>query len=133
MTAPLLDTHIWVWWIIGDARLRPKHRRMLDALPPRDRPRLATISLWEVSMLVSLGRLQLDTPLGEWLGLAAHARTVRLLEITPAVAAGVAALPDSFHRDPADRIIVSTSRVFGVPLLTYDQRIRESALTTLAK
>ena len=132
MTAPLLDTHIWVWWIIGDTRLRAEHRQMLDDLPRSDRPRLATISLWEVSMLVSLGRLQLDVPLGEWLALAANARTVNLLEITPAVAAGVAALPDSFHRDPADRIIVSTSRVLGAPLLTYDRRIRDSALTALA-
>ena len=132
MIAPLLDTHTWVWWIIGDPRLHTEHRQALDSLPPDDRPWLATISLWEVSMLVDLGRLHLDTPLEEWFAMAAHTRTVRLLAITPAVATAVASLPDSFHRDSADRIIVATSRVRRVPLLTYDRKIRDSELVVLA-
>jgi PIN domain nuclease of toxin-antitoxin system len=32
-------------------------------------------------------------------------------------------LPSSFHRDPADRIIVSTARVHGLPLLTKDRKL----------
>jgi PIN domain nuclease of toxin-antitoxin system len=46
----------------------------------------------------------------------------------PAVAAEVAALPDSFHRDPADRIIVATARVLGAALVTRDRRIVEAGL-----
>lgn len=48
--------------------------------------------------------------------------------ISPAVAAEVARLPDSFHRDPADRIIVATAMVLGAALLTNDRRIRDAAL-----
>jgi PIN domain nuclease of toxin-antitoxin system len=40
----------------------------------------------------------------------------------------VAALPDSFHRDPADRILVATARVQGATLLTQDERIIRSGL-----
>jgi PIN domain nuclease of toxin-antitoxin system len=47
------------------------------------------------------------------------------------VAAEVAGLPDSFHRDPADRIIVSTARVLGATLLTRDQRIQDSGLVSV--
>jgi len=53
---------------------------------------------------------------------------VRRCGISPAVAAEVAALPDSFHRDPADRILVATARVQGATLLTQDERIIRSGL-----
>lgn len=48
--------------------------------------------------------------------------------ISPAVAAEVAALPDSFHRDPADRILVATARIRGATLLTCDERIIRAKL-----
>lgn len=48
--------------------------------------------------------------------------------LTPAVAAAVAGLPDSFLRDPADRIIVVTALVLGEPLVTHDRRIAASGL-----
>lgn len=82
-------------------------------------------------MLVTLGRLRLDVPLDEWLIDAASPRAVRLTAITPRIACEVADLPDTFHRDPADRIIVATSRVHSLPLLTYDRRIRDSNLAEL--
>jgi PIN domain nuclease of toxin-antitoxin system len=44
------------------------------------------------------------------------------------VAAEVAALPDTFHRDPADRIIVASARTVGAKLLTQDRRIIDSGL-----
>jgi PIN domain nuclease of toxin-antitoxin system len=46
--------------------------------------------------------------------------------LSPAIAAEVAALPDSFPRDPADRIIVATSRILGATLLTKDRAILEA-------
>ena len=101
----------------------------LDSLPRDERPYLSDISLWEVATLVERGRLSLDIALGDWLEAAAHPRSVRLVPITPAIAAGVAELPESFHRDPADRIIVATARVMGIPLLTRDTRITRARLT----
>ena len=49
--------------------------------------------------------------------------------ISPAIATEVASLPDSFHRDPADRILVATALVLGATLLTQDRRIVDAALT----
>jgi len=48
--------------------------------------------------------------------------------ISPAVAAELASFPPTFHRDPADRIIVATARVLGATLLTADQGIVGSKL-----
>jgi PIN domain nuclease of toxin-antitoxin system len=126
--SPLLDTHAWIWWIDQDQRLGAASIAALDALPRDERPWLSDISLWEVATLVERGRLSLDIPLAEWLEAAAHPRSVRIAPITTAVAAAVAELPASFHRDPADRVIVATARVLGVPLLTRDTRITKARL-----
>jgi PIN domain nuclease of toxin-antitoxin system len=53
---------------------------------------------------------------------------LQLVSITPAIAAEVATLPDSFHRDPADRILVASARVLGAALITQDRRIIDSGL-----
>jgi PIN domain nuclease of toxin-antitoxin system len=126
--APLLDTHAWVWWVDRDRRLGRAALDALDGLPSDARPFLSDISLWEVAMLVEQGRLGFTLPLEEWLESAAHPRSVRVVPVSPAIAAQVAALPTSFHRDPADRIIVATSRTLDVPLLTRDTLIMRSRL-----
>jgi PIN domain nuclease of toxin-antitoxin system len=119
--APLLDTHAWIWWIQADPRLDRATIDALDALPPDDRPALCDISLWEVAMLVALGRLTLGEPLETWLEAAADPRTVQVLPVTPAIATEVTRLPDTFHRDPADRLIVAMCRVLGFSLVTRDR------------
>ena len=125
---PLLDTHAWIWWIQADDRLGRATIRALDALPPDARPFLSDISLWEVAMLVTLGRIELAEPLDAWLEAAADPRTVRVLPITPAVAAEVARLPAPFQRDPADRLIVATCRALGLPLVSRDRAIIRARL-----
>lgn len=128
MRAPLLDTHAWIWWVDQDRRLGVKAIAALDRLPRENRPSVADVSLWEVATLVARGRLTLDVPLREWLEAAAHPRSVRVIPVTPAIAAEVAKLPVSFHRDPADRLIVATARVLDLPVLSYDRRITRSRL-----
>jgi len=126
--APLLDTHAWIWWLQGDARLGRATLDALDALPAGARPYLADISLWEVATLVELGRVDLPESLEMWLDAAADPRTVRVLPVTAAIAAEVARLPATSPRDPADRLIVATSRVTGHPLVTHDQAITRTRL-----
>lgn len=128
---PLLDTHVWVWWMIGDPRLPARERRILDSLPSGRRPRLGDISLWEVAMLVRADRLRLDVSLEEWMGVAASPATVEVLPISPAVVAEMNRLPGSFHQDPADRLIVATARAAGLPLASHDARIRRSKLAAI--
>ena len=123
MTVPVLDTHAWVAWMLGTSDLTEAERDGLDRLAPDRRPYLADISLWEVAMLVDVKRLTLDMSLRQWLSVATHPRSVRLLPITPAIAAGTSALPSTFHRDPADRLIVATCRTIDAPILTNDRLI----------
>ena len=82
-------------------------------------------------LLLELGRVRLRQGFGEWIDVAAAPETVRVLDVTPAVAKELLHLPRSFHRDPADRLIVATARALDLMVLTEDGPIRESGLVRL--
>lgn len=124
----LLDTHILLWWLEQNPRLSPRQREILAEADPESPLLVSGITLWEIATLNSLGRVELDLPLRDWLEQAVAPPLVQLVSISPAIAAEVAALPDSFHRDPADRILVASARTFGATLLTQDRRIIDSGL-----
>lgn len=124
----LLDTHVLIWWLHESTRLSQAQRDVVSAADASSPLLVSDISLWEVATLWSLGRIQLSLPLRDWLDKAVAPPLVRRQGISPAVAAELAALPESFHRDPADRILVATARVMGATLLTQDRRIVDSGL-----
>lgn len=129
----LLDTHILLWWHGDRGRLSGNQQDVVAGASAEAPLLVSDISLWEVAMLHGLGRIGLTIPLREWLEKAVAPPLVRRIGISPAVAAELATLPDSFHRDPADRILVATARVLGATLLTRDRRIVEAGLVdTLA-
>ena len=98
-----------------------------------ERPLLSIASLWELSILVESGAIDLAPSVGQWLEKATHPATIRLAQVTTLVARELFHFPKHFPRDPADRIIVATARALDVPLLTYDNRIRRSGLVQLWK
>ncbi|MCZ6876148.1 MAG: type II toxin-antitoxin system VapC family toxin [bacterium] len=124
----LLDTHILVYWFASRSRLSTSQLEILRQASPTEPLWVSDISLWEIATLHSLGRIRLSLPLRDWLQAATAPPLVQRLGITPAVAATVAALPDSFHRDPGDRIIVASAQILGATLLSHDQRIIDAAL-----
>ncbi len=126
----LLDTHVLLWWLEGCSRLSRQQKRAIQSAGEGAPLVVSEISLWEIATLFEMGRISLDLPLRDWLERATAAPLVRRFGITPAVAAEVAALPSSFHRDPADRILVATARVLGVKLLTQDRRIIDAGLVS---
>ena len=128
----LLDTHVWVWWVHGDARLSEEQREMLDGRAV-DGIGVSIISCWEVAKLVEHGRLKLPQDVAEWLGVALAYPGVRLVDLSPVVAVELTRLPQPFHKDPADQIIVATARVHDCPLVTADEKIlKYSHVRTLA-
>lgn len=124
----LLDTHILLWWLGDHSRLSSSQAEILKEAGPDAPLWVSDITLWEIANLSSLGRIRLHLPLRDWLERATAAPLVQLISINPAVAAEVATLPDSFHRDPADRILVASALVLGANLLTQDRRIIESGI-----
>lgn len=124
----LLDTHVLLWWHIKPSRLSQGQQAVIDAANTKVQLLVSDISLWEVAMLHNLGRIRLTIPLRKWLEMAVAPPLVNRLGTSPAVATGLASLPESFHHDPADRILVATAKVTGATLLTRDHRIVKSGL-----
>ncbi len=126
----LLDTHIWYWWVGESPRLLDAHRALIDARRPEGLG-LSIISVWEVAKKNQLGKLELDRPLAEWIDIALGFPNLILLPITREIVLDATALPNGFRSDPADELIVATSRVLGLPLLTMDQKLRDYSDVTL--
>ena len=113
----VLDTHIWVNWILGgEAALTPA---IVDAMQKENRLAISAISCFEVSLLASRGRLELPLPVDEWLMEALGKSGVESLPVTCEIANRAMALPE-IHRDPADRIIIATALLHEAKLASMD-------------
>ncbi|MCA1631479.1 MAG: type II toxin-antitoxin system VapC family toxin [Acidobacteria bacterium] len=118
----VLDTHVWVWWVHGDARLPERQIKLLEENEAHGLG-VSVISCWEIAKLVEYKRLILPCPVDEWFDQALAYPGVRLLDLTPRIAVESTQLPDAFHSDPADQLIVATARVYDSALLTADSKI----------
>lgn len=123
----LADTHIVLRWLAAPKRLTREQMRVLEKAAQRAEPvALSAITLLEMAMLVSEGRLQLPSPLDEFLDELQGNPVFQLLPLTYEVASEAALL--RALKDPADRAIVATARVHRLRLVTSDQRIIASGL-----
>ena len=117
-----LDTHVWVWWTVDPERLSESQRQEIEE-HEEDLIGVSAMSCWEVAKLYEYGRLELSVSLREWFRLALGYPGISIIPLTPEVAIESTSLPDGFHRDPSDQIIVATARVHECPLVTSDRKI----------
>lgn len=118
----MLDTHAWLWWVAAPDRLGPAARVHIDRA---EQIGVATISAWEISMLVQRGRITLDRPVQAWVGQALGNPRVVSLNLTASVAVGAGELAhDRLPGDPADRIIYASARAWNARLATRDAALR---------
>ncbi len=116
----LLDTHIWLWSRLQPDRLSRRVARELRN--PGNELWLSPISIWETVILCEKGRLALDGGAAEWVLKAMRAVPMTDAPLTAQVALATASLKLA-HRDPADRFLVATAKVFGLTLVTADDRL----------
>jgi PIN domain nuclease of toxin-antitoxin system len=88
---------------------------------------IAAITCWEIAQLTARGRLRLDAPIAHWWDDVMKLASTTLIPLTIEIATMAASLPDPI-RDPADRLIVATALLQGVPLVTKDERIRRAGV-----
>lgn len=65
----VLDTHVWIWWVHGDASLPASVRTLLDSAEQIDIA-VSAISCWEVAKLIECKRLTLPCPVLDWINQA---------------------------------------------------------------
>jgi len=125
MSALLLDTHVWFWFVTGNAELSAKIRDIINTAIQDNVLHVAAISLWEIAMLEKKQRIILEMPCLEWLENAVKLTYTQVLPLTPAIAVESSYLPGDFHGDPAGRMIVATARVAGLKLVSRDKRLSD--------
>ena len=75
-------------------------------------------------MLVAHGRLTLTMAVDDWLETVARIDGVRFIPVDNHIAIASTQLPEPFHKDPADRLIVALARQLNAPLITADSKLQ---------
>ena len=121
----LLDTHVWIWWNMNPSRLSSKIRILLADSSNYEEILLSVITVWEFSKLLEKGRIAISCNPEEWITIALAMPKLRLVELSPSIAYRSTSLPQPFHNDPADQIIVASARNEKATILTKDNLIRK--------
>jgi PIN domain nuclease of toxin-antitoxin system len=121
----LLDTHAWVWWQAKPKNLSARARNLIEDKKRYSEMLLSAISVWEFCKLLEKERIGISCDPNEWLSEALKMPKLRLVPLSPAIAYKSTCLPQPFHDDPADQIIVATAREENATIITKDSLIRE--------
>ena len=118
----LLDTHVWYWLMEVPEKIPVSVRKTMsqnNSIPFG----ISAISLWEIAKLGEKGKIDFNIPLQNWMKNALEPDFMKRLELDEQVAVESTRLPEGFHRDPADQIIVATARIHNLTLITADRKI----------
>jgi PIN domain nuclease of toxin-antitoxin system len=120
----LLDTAPWINGVTMPEALPQRIRRLLSSTEAKG---LCSVSLIETAILYRLGRLSIEGTLVE-LFTAGLSADLRVLELTPAIAATTNDLSEDFPGDPFNRTIVATAATLNLKLITADRAIRDAKM-----
>ncbi len=114
----LLDTHIWIWNDVEPWKLSS------EVVSP--------VSIWEMVVLLEKRRINLKQDFGQWVEGSRRDLQLNEASLTLEVAQELR-FTMLGHRDPADRFLVATAKVYDLTLVTADERLtRIQGLKVLA-
>lgn len=123
----LLDTHTFLWFIMGSANLSGNARALIE--DTANKSLLSVASLWEMAIKVSLGKLTLSAGFDDVVR-QLSLNGVGLLNISTAHVSLVATLP-FHHRDPFDRLLIAQAITEQVPVVSVDAAFDNYGITRL--
>lgn len=117
----VIDTHILLWWQLNDDSLNLSYREILDR--PNEIVGISAVSLMEIICLYDRQRINLPEIPELWIARIMAEPKIVVIPISANIAIDAFRLPDEFHKDPADRLIVASARVLNCPLMSQDSKI----------
>jgi len=128
----VLDTHAWVWWHMYPKKLSQCVRAIIADPEQYDELLLSAISCWEFSKWLEKKRIGISCDPEEWIREALKMPKLRLVPLTPTISYRSTNLPQPFHEDPADQIIVATAREENATVRTCDKITSTSRISSSA-
>lgn len=115
----LIDTHVFIWWTSDVKKLSSRvHDLLLD---PSTEAVLSMVSIWEMQIKSSLGKLQFRTALSELVDDEINRNRIELLPLSLSHIYALSNFPNH-HRDPFDRILIAQSMDENLQILSIDEK-----------
>ena len=121
MTKYLLDTHTLIWLIEASSKISVEIRENLKL--PGNLAFLSSASLWEIAIKTSIGKLELKLPFDKLLSDIRNTDII-ILQLEDDYLRNLITLP-LIHKDPFDRLLISTAIVEGLTIITADENIQK--------
>jgi PIN domain nuclease of toxin-antitoxin system len=118
----LLDTHAFLWLEESLSLLSPYVRTLVAS--PDVTVYLSYLSIWEVQIKLSVGKLQGKSPLAQRVALAQSRNNLYPLPVKLEHIYLLNALP-MHHRDPFDRLLIAQALYEGIPLISKDEKMKQ--------
>ena len=99
----LIDTHILIWYLTGNPKLVPENLKIIEDV--NHKIFVSIVSIWEISIKVSIQKLQLPVPLEDFINFT-HQLNIHILPISEDAMLHLSSLP-LHHKDPFDRLILA--------------------------
>ena len=117
----VLDTCTLIFDALTPDKMSAKALRAVEQGEKNGTLACSDISLWEIAMLMSRGRLDPGADAVTFIDLVLSARKIKVLPITPEIASLSSTHKAFLHHDPADRLIAATTIVSKGSLVTCDR------------
>lgn len=124
----LLDTHVFLWFIMGSPHLSAEARTLIE--DEKNRKFISIASLWEIAIKSSIGKLTLSASFDQLIPQQLTLNGFELLPIEFTHLAAVATLP-FHHRDPFDRLLIAQAIVEKMPIMSIDSAFEAYNVTRL--
>lgn len=124
----LLDTHTFLWFIEGSSNLSDRARSLIE--DKNNQRFLSIASLWEISIKVSIGKLQLGLNFTDLVEREVKGNAIKILQISAEHLDELAKLP-FHHKDPFDRLIIVQSIVEDTFLISKDNAFENYSVRVL--
>ena len=119
----LLDTCAIIWDALEPKKITAKAKKAIDNADRQNALLIADISIWEISILVKKGHIEIDTTPAHFINLYLQSRNIAVKSITPEISELSVNFSDEINNDPADRLIAATSIIHNARLVTADNNL----------
>jgi len=117
----LIDTHVIIWLAIDSSELPQNIKKIIEH--PDHEIYICSVSLWEIAIKMNLGKLDLKLPLDKLLS-DIKSGGFNILQLEEKYLSKLLNIP-YIHKDPFDRLLISTALVENLTIITADENIQK--------